>query len=227
MPAPAFALEARDLRHTYPGPTEVLRGVSLSLEPGRVLAVLGPSGSGKSTLLHLLGGLESPASGEVLWAGRSLRGQGVEALARRRAAEVGFVFQHHYLLEDLTVLENVGVPSLIAGRPDEVRARELVERVGLGPRSRHFPRALSGGERQRASLARALQTRPSLVLADEPTGSLDRENAAMVFGMLVELAREQRAAVVVVTHDHGLAARADEVLHLRDGLVVEPELAAV
>lgn len=221
MPDPAFALEARDLRHTFPGPTEVLRGVSLRLRPGRVLAVLGPSGSGKSTLLHLLGGLEAPTGGEVVWAGRSLAGQGVEALARRRASEVGFVFQHHYLLEDLTVLENVGVPSLIAGRPDEARARELVERVGLARRSGQFPRTLSGGERQRASLARALQTRPSLVLADEPTGSLDRVNAEMVFEMLVELAREQRAAVVVVTHDHGLADRADELLHLSDGRVLE------
>lgn len=157
----------------------------------------------------------------MLWGGRSLAGLSVEATAARRAREVGFVFQHHYLLEDLTTLENVALPGLIAGRPDPARAGELLRRVGLAARSNAYPRTLSGGERQRAALARALLTRPGLVLADEPTGSLDRHNADLVFSMLLELARGEGAAAVVVTHDERFAARADEVLHLADGAVLE------
>lgn len=221
-----LALEVRDLHHAYPsaaGSFEVLHGISLSLAPGRVLAVLGPSGSGKSTLLHLIAGLETPTSGEVVWAGSSLRGLSQDALAKRRAAEIGLVFQHHYLLEDLNTLANVGLPGLIADRPDEPRARALLRRVGLEARGEFYPRTLSGGERQRAALARALLTKPRLILADEPTGSLDRENALLVFSLLVELAHEEGTAVVVVTHDHELATRADEIVRLRDGRLELPE----
>ncbi len=223
-PAPR-ALEVHALSHAYPGPqgpVNVLHQVSLSLEAGRVLAVLGPSGSGKSTLLHLLGGLETPTQGEVFWGGRSLKGLSQDALAARRAHEVGFIFQHHYLLDDLTTVENVSIPGLIAGKPDEARARMLLERVGLRDRAMFYPRALSGGERQRVALARALLTRPRLLLADEPTGSLDRVNAELVFGLLVELAHEEGTAVVVVTHDEVFAARADEIVRLQDGRVLEP-----
>jgi lipoprotein-releasing system ATP-binding protein len=222
-PAP-FALEVRDLQQSYPTPTgrlEVLRGLSFSLEPGLVLAMVGPSGSGKSTLLHLIGGLETPISGEVIWNGSSLNGLSQDALAARRASEVGLVFQHHYLLEDLTALENVGVPGLIAGRPDLERARALLARVGLSQRAAAFPATLSGGERQRCALARALLIKPKLVLADEPTGSLDRANAERMFELLIELAHEEGAAVVVVTHDQALSARADRMLHLHDGQILE------
>jgi lipoprotein-releasing system ATP-binding protein len=217
------ALEVRDLRQTYrsdAGSVEVLRGLSLDLTAGTVLAVLGPSGSGKSTLLHLLGALETPSSGEILWAGQSLKGVSQETLARRRALEVGLIFQHHYLLEDLTTLQNVMLPGMIAGQPDEKRAAMLLERVGLRERTAFYPRTLSGGERQRAALARALSTKPKLVLADEPTGSLDRHNAERVFAMLVDLAHSEGAAVVVVTHDEALARNADAILRLEDGRIV-------
>jgi lipoprotein-releasing system ATP-binding protein len=217
------ALEVRDLRQTYrsdAGSVEVLRGLSFDLTPGTVLAVLGPSGSGKSTLLHLLGALETPSSGEILWAGQSLTGVSQERLARRRALEVGLIFQHHYLLEDLTTLQNVMLPGMIAGRADEHRAGMLLERVGLRERAAFYPRTLSGGERQRAALARALSTKPKLVLADEPTGSLDRHNAERVFSMLVDLAHTEGAAVVVVTHDEALARNADAILRLEDGRIV-------
>ncbi len=225
VPIAPLALEVRALSHAYPGPqgpVEVLHEVSLSLQAGRVLAILGPSGSGKSTLLHLLGGLETPIAGEITWGGRSLRGLSQDALAARRATEVGFIFQHHYLLEDLTTLENVSIPGLIAGKPDEARAKLLLERVGLRERLNFYPRALSGGERQRVALARALLTRPRLMLSDEPTGSLDRHNAELVFSLLVELAHAEGTAVVVVTHDEVLATHADEIVRLQDGRVLEP-----
>jgi lipoprotein-releasing system ATP-binding protein len=219
----ALALEVLDLRHSFQtdaGTLEVLKGLNFSLAAGRVLAIVGPSGSGKSTLLHLLGGLETPTSGEVIWGGIGLAGSSQEVLAARRALEVGFVFQHHYLLEDLTTLENVGLPGLIASMPNDARAMQLLDRVGLSDRAHFFPRALSGGERQRAAIARALLTKPRLILADEPTGSLDRANADLVFGMLVELARLENTAVVVVTHDESLVSRVDEVIRLEDGRVV-------
>jgi lipoprotein-releasing system ATP-binding protein len=213
------ALEVNAIHHSFIGAGEVLRGVSFALEAGCVLAVLGASGSGKSTLLHLLGGLEPPASGEVFWAGQRISQLSQEARAKLRAKDVGFIFQHHYLLEDLTVQENVLLPSLIAGAPAEARARELLARVGLLERLGAYPRTLSGGERQRCALARALVTKPKFVLADEPTGSLDRHNAEQVFGLLLELAHLEQAAVVVVTHDEGLAQKADRIIRLSDGLI--------
>ena len=229
VPSFALVLEAIDLRAAYPsttGAVEVLHGVSLSLAAGEMTAIVGPSGSGKSTLMHLLGGLDTPTGGEVIWAGHSLRGQDVETLARRRAREVGFIFQHHYLLEDLTVTQNVNLPSLILGTSDEPRALQLLARVGLGGKGVLYPRALSGGERQRAALARAMQAKPRLVLADEPTGSLDRPNARQVFDLLLNLARREGAAVAVVTHDEVLAASADRVLRLEDGRIVPESVGA-
>jgi lipoprotein-releasing system ATP-binding protein len=213
------ALEVKAIRHSFIGAGEVLRGVSFSLESGCVLAVLGASGSGKSTLLHLLGGLEPPSSGEVYWAGQQVNSLSQEIRSGLRAKAVGFIFQHHYLLEDLTVQENVVLPSLIANNPDETRAKMLLGRVGLLERANAYPRTLSGGERQRCALARALITKPKFVLADEPTGSLDRHNAEQVYGLLLELAHFEQAAVVVVTHDEGLAQRADRVIRLSDGVL--------
>ncbi len=213
-------LKARNLGHNYTGVqgnVVVLNNLNLELQRGQVLAVTGPSGSGKSTLLHLLGGLENASQGEVLWREKSLRGLSQDALAKLRANEVGFIFQHHYLLEDLSVLENVALSGLITGRNIKPQAEKLLQRVGLEERANYFPRTLSGGERQRVALARALAIAPTLVVADEPTGSLDRQNAELVFNMLLELARSEGAAVVVATHDEELAKQADVWHRLRDG----------
>nr|WP_241899981.1 ABC transporter ATP-binding protein [Deinococcus sp. UR1] len=199
------------------GSLTALRGVSLRVEAGEVVAVTGPSGSGKSTLLHLLGGLDVPQEGEVWWAGTRVDTLDTQVRATRRAGQVGLVFQHHYLLDDLTVIENVLIPSRLAGQRDEARARDLLARVGLGGREAALPGVLSGGERQRVAVARALAARPATVLADEPTGSLDRANAQAVAQLLVNLAREERAGVLFVTHDDRLAAFADRTLHLLDG----------
>lgn len=225
-PAPVLstaALSARDLRHSF-GDLTVLHGVGLEVRAGEVVAVTGPSGSGKSTLLHLLGGLDTPQEGEVWWAGERVDTLGTQARARRRAGRVGLVFQHHYLLEDLTVEQNVLVPALLTGRDETQRARALLARVGLAERRGDLPRVLSGGERQRVAVARALTTRPAVVLADEPTGSLDRANAEVIAGLLLDLAREEGAGVLLVTHDERLAARADRLLHLLDGRILEDTL---
>lgn len=186
------------------GDVEVLSGATLDVAAGEVVAVLGPSGSGKSTLLHLYGGLDRPDAGEIWWGDLPVHAHTPSDLSERRAHYVGLVFQNHYLLSDLTLLENVALPSRIIGRPDEERARELLTRVGLEHRLDFPPSRVSGGERQRASVARALALRPKLLLADEPTGSLDRHRAEEVFDLLLDLAAEERAAVVVVTHDEGL-----------------------
>lgn len=218
----APALEARNISHGF-GQTAVLHHVSLAVQPGEVVAVTGPSGSGKSTLLHLLGGLDIPQQGEVWWAGERADTLDTQIRAARRAGRIGLVFQHHYLLEDLTVMQNVLVPGLLAGREDTPHARKLLERVGLLSRAQELPGVLSGGERQRVAIARALATQPAAVLADEPTGSLDRANALNVSALLVDLAREQRAGVLLVTHDEGLASHADRTLHLLDGRIVEQD----
>ncbi|EYB68250.1 ABC transporter [Deinococcus phoenicis] len=201
----------------------VLHGVSLAVGAGEVVAVTGPSGSGKSTLLHLLGGLDTPQQGEVWWAGERVDTLGTQARAVRRAGRVGLVFQHHYLLEDLTVLQNVLVPALLTGQDGTGRALELLARVGLTGREGALPGVLSGGERQRVAVARALATRPAVVLADEPTGSLDRANAEVIARLLLDLARGEGAGVLLVTHDERLAALADRALHLLDGRIVDGE----
>ena len=222
---PAPALEARNLRHTF-GQTTVLHGVSLTVQPGEVVAVTGPSGSGKSTLLHLLGGLDVPQQGEVWWAGQRVDTLDTQSRATRRAGRLGLVFQHHYLLEDLTILQNVQVPLMLGGAGDLIYARHLLTRVGLGERGSEMPSILSGGERQRVAIARALAGQPAVILADEPTGSLDRANAQRVAQLLIDLAREQQAGVLLVTHDEALAASADRTLHLLDGSIVEDVPAA-
>ena len=206
------ALQATSLRHSYGG-NEVLHGVSLVVERGEVVAVTGPSGSGKSTLLHLLGGLDRPDSGEVYWGGTRADSLGTQARARLRATSVGLVFQHHYLLADLNVLDNLRVPGLLLRQELTDQARALLEAVGLSGREKAMPGQLSGGERQRVALARAL-------VAREPTGSLDTANAQAVSALMVALARQNGAGVLLVTHDEGVAASADRRLHLLDGLMV-------
>ncbi len=219
-------LELKNVSRSFAGPTSalhVLRDVSVSVDAGESLAILGPSGSGKSTLLNLMGTLDVPTSGQVIFQGRDVADLGEDARAELRNLEVGFVFQSHHLLVQLTVWENVLVPALVAGVTDEIeaRARRLLERVGLMERLDHAPGSLSGGERQRVAVVRALVNSPGLVLADEPTGSLDRATAEELGDLLTELNREEGAALVVVTHSEALAARMSRVLELRDGTLSE------
>ena len=210
------------MTHAF-GDTPVLHGVSLSVLRGEVVAVTGPSGSGKSTLLHLLGGLEQPQGGEIYWEGVRIDTLSVEARARRRAGALGLVFQHHYLLPDLSLLDNLRVPGMLLGQDLSERAGELLAQVGLAGRGHLYPEVLSGGERQRLAVARALVARPAALLADEPTGSLDRANALRVATLMLDLARQHGSGVLLVTHDDHLAALADRRVELLDGQLLRPE----
>jgi putative ABC transport system ATP-binding protein len=220
---PAPALETTDLRRVYgEGDTAVraLDGVTLRIDRGEMVAIMGPSGSGKSTLLHLLGALETPTGGTIALAGRRFEGLGERELTLLRRETIGFVFQFFNLLPALTAEENVVLPALIAGRRDDAtraRAVELLERVGLAARREHLPAELSGGEQQRVSIARALLLEPELVLADEPTGNLDSRSSGEILALLGELNRAEGHTIVMVTHDPSAAATAGRVVFLRDG----------
>ncbi|MFC3395293.1 lipoprotein-releasing ABC transporter ATP-binding protein LolD [Brenneria rubrifaciens] len=200
--------------------TDVLRNVTFEICSGEMMAIVGSSGSGKSTLLHLLGGLDSPTSGEVIFKGQSLSGLTAGARSELRNRELGFIYQFHHLLPDFTALENVAMPLLIGRVPTaqaQDKAREMLAAVGLEARSHHRSSELSGGERQRVAIARALVNSPSLVLADEPTGNLDQRTTDTIFELLGELNVRQGTAFLVVTHDLQLAGRLCRQLEMRDG----------
>jgi putative ABC transport system ATP-binding protein len=222
------ALTVRGVRKTFEAenaPVRALRGVSLTLAPGEFVALMGPSGCGKSTLLNLVAGLETPDEGEIAVAGELVTGRTEDELARMRRHHVGLVFQFFNLLEGMTVLENVALPAIIAGRKRkmaETRARDLLDLLGIGDKALAVPGVLSGGQRQRLAIARALANDPTLLLADEPTGALDSAGGAEVIELMRRLHRGGQT-IVLVTHSAEVAASAGRVVRMRDGRITEPE----
>ncbi len=220
-----YILEARHLTKVYdsgPARVEVLKGISLGISNGEIVMIMGPSGVGKSTLLNLLGTLDQPTNGTLLINGEDVFRFNEQKLARFRNQHIGFIFQFHYLMPEFTAIENVLMPRMIKGddwSADEPYARKLLTDVGLQHRLYHKPNQLSGGEQQRVAIARALMNKPRLILADEPTGDLDRANSRALFDLILELNRKYRQTFVIVTHDETFAERAHRIIYLLDGQV--------
>ena len=218
-------LEARDLHKRFDlaaRSLEVLRGINLAVERGDFFSLRGASGSGKSTLLHILGGIDTPTKGEVIFAGQAITSLSARSLARWRNQKIGFVFQAYHLLPELDALENVCLPARMARMPAAAarkRGTELLERVGLGNRAEHRPTELSGGEQQRVAIARALMNEPEILLADEPTGNLDSKAGGEIIDLLCALRAERQTTLIIATHDASVAARAPKVIQLTDGLI--------
>ena len=223
-----IVLEAKDIyKHFDDGKSrvDVIRGLSLQVQAGEFVAIVGASGSGKSTLLHVLGGLEQPSQGQVLLQGQRFDVLGEAERGFQRNQHLGFVYQFHHLLPEFTALENVAMPLMLRAdtqyKSAKAQAEYLLDRVGLSHRMDHQPGELSGGERQRVALARALVTKPAVVLADEPTGNLDRKTALGIFELLTDLKKELNMAMLIVTHDEQLAKSADRILHMQDGIWID------
>lgn len=214
-------IELKDIHRSF-GALEVIRGVDLTIHKGEIVSIVGPSGAGKTTLLQIMGTLDRPTSGSVVYDSTDVGALSSARLARFRNASIGFVFQFHQLLPEFTLLENVAMPALIGGRRRSeafAEAAKLIDYLGLSDRSSHRPAQLSGGEQQRAAVARALINRPAVVLADEPSGSLDSHNRAELHRLFFDLRRDMGQTFVIVTHDESLAADCDRIVHMADGLV--------
>lgn len=219
--APLIATDVHRTYHLAGHDLPVLRGVNLEVKAGEKVFLCGQSGAGKTTLLYVLGGLEQPTSGDVMVHGRSLYRAAAAERARTRNEVMGFVFQHYFLLPELTALENVLLPAMIGGKKAESRARELLDTVGLSQRLNHLPTELSGGEQQRVAIARSLINDPGIIYADEPTGNLDASTGSGVIDMLMKVVNEAQKTLIVVTHDRELAIRGDRRLILKDGRLEE------
>lgn len=218
-------IQAININKSY-GDLHVLKDISLEINQGEVVSIVGPSGAGKTTLLQIMGTLDRPTSGSVVLAGQDVRSMKSDALARFRGEHIGFVFQQHQLLGEFSAEENVLIPALIKGTPRQAardRARELLDFVGLSDRRTHKPAELSGGEQQRVAVARALINNPDMVLADEPSGSLDTRNKIELHKLFFALRDKYGQTFVIVTHDETLAAQTDRTIHMRDGLIVTPD----
>ena len=216
-------LEIKDIKKSY-GSLQVLKGINLTIEPAKVVTIVGASGAGKSTLLHILGTLDKPDSGEVIIDGTSLYTMGEKQLSDYRNQHIGFVFQFHHLLPEFTAVENVALPALIAGKTKkeaELRAMDLLDFLKLSDRASHKPSELSGGEQQRVAVARALVNNPGLILADEPSGNLDSENARKLHQLFFDLRDNFKQTFIIVTHNEELAQMSDRVIVMKDGLCEE------
>ncbi|MBK6774040.1 MAG: ABC transporter ATP-binding protein [Ignavibacteria bacterium] len=218
-------IEVTSLKKSYPVTNdtrlEVLKGINLNILKEEIVAIVGKSGAGKSTLLHILGTLDKPESGKVLFESEDVFLKKEKQIAEFRSKKIGFIFQFHHLLPEFTAIENVMIPSMISGTMDKTRAEEVLTEVGLKNRLQHKPSELSGGEAQRVAIARALINSPKLVLADEPTGNLDSENADAVIDLIFDLRKKYKQTFVIVTHNEEFANKCDRIIKLHDGKVVQ------